>query len=286
MLDPRLLRAFVVIVDSGGFTAAAERLHTTQSTISQQLSRLEEAVGHVLVQRGSRPPRPTEAGERLLCYARRILALHEEAELRLADPMGAIPVRIGLPDDIAVATMSEVFAFFAEQHPEIRLDVTAGLSRDLTRRYRAGEFDVVVVKEQAPAADCIASFPEVIGWFESARITKEWGDPLPLVTFPVGGLYREEMFARLESEQRQWYVSFTGNSLDSVLVAVEVGLGLSLIPVIAASAYDVRPCHAFAVDGPMATSLYAWEAAGAIGVLVELMVRALSERSRGVDAKR
>lgn len=286
MLDPRLLRAFVAIVDAGGFTAASERLHTTQSNISQQLSRLEDAVGHALVQRGSRPPRPTEAGERLLGYARRILALHEEAELRLTDPMGAIPVRIGLPDDIAVSTMSEVFALFAQRHPEIRLDVTAGLSRDLTRRYRAGEFDIVVVKEHAPVADCRASFPEEIGWFESARIKKAWGDPLPLVTFPVGGLYRDEMFARLESERRRWYVAFTGSSLDSVLVAVEVGLGLSLIPVIAAAAYDVRPYPVFAVDGPIETSLYAWETAGAIGVLVELMVGALSQRSMRVAGKR
>ena len=47
MLDPRLLRAFVAIADAGSFTAAAERLHMTQSTMSQQIGRLEEAIEQV-----------------------------------------------------------------------------------------------------------------------------------------------------------------------------------------------------------------------------------------------
>ena len=49
MLDPRLLRAFVAIADAGSFTAAADRLHMTQSTMSQQIARLENAIGRALV---------------------------------------------------------------------------------------------------------------------------------------------------------------------------------------------------------------------------------------------
>ena len=52
------LRTFVTIADSGSFTIAAQRLHMTQSTISQQLGRLEQAVGHMLVDRAARPARP------------------------------------------------------------------------------------------------------------------------------------------------------------------------------------------------------------------------------------
>ncbi|MDC5245071.1 LysR family transcriptional regulator, partial [Acinetobacter baumannii] len=54
MFDPRLLRAFVTIFESGSFTAAADKLHLTQSTISQQLARLEESVGHSLIDRTAR----------------------------------------------------------------------------------------------------------------------------------------------------------------------------------------------------------------------------------------
>ena len=175
MLDPRLLRAFIAIADAGSFTLAAERLNMTQSTISQQLARLEETVGHLLIDRVLRPIRPTTAGERLLGYARRILALQHEAETALGDPAGATPVRIGVPEDVVNSAMAEVFGSFSKRHREIRLDVTAGLSRELTRRYRGGEFDIVIVKEQAAETDCRASFPEALAWFERVPdVDREW----------------------------------------------------------------------------------------------------------------
>src|ERR1700746_2818621 len=79
MLDLDLLRSFVSVVDAGGFTRAGERVHRTQSTGSQQIRRLEEGFGRPLLRRDGKRVRPTEEGERLLSYARRILALAEEA---------------------------------------------------------------------------------------------------------------------------------------------------------------------------------------------------------------
>lgn len=279
MLDARLLRAFTAIVDAGSFTLAAERLNMTQSTISQQLARLEEAVGAALVDRAARPAEPTAAGERLLGYARRIIALQEEAETALGDPAGTSTIRIGVPEDIVSAEMATAFADFARRHREIRLDVAAGLSRDLTRRYRAGEFDIAIVKEAAAAADCRATFPEPMAWFESARAAGAWPNPLPLVTFPPGGLYRETMFARIEQEQLRWYVAFLGSSLHNVLVAVEAGLGLSLLPRSATASYRVRQYAPFGREQPMALSVYAWETTGPVAELVEKMAGVLAVRS-------
>jgi DNA-binding transcriptional LysR family regulator len=278
MLDPRLLRSFVAIVDARSFTLAAEHLHMTQSTISQQLARLEEAVGSVLVDRAARPVEPTAAGERLLGYARRILALLAEAEAVLGDPAGTLSIRIGVPEDIASTAMARVFGDFAHRHREIRLDVTAGLSRDLTRRYRAGEFDVVVVKEPEASPDCRASFPEAMAWFESADAPGNWPNPIPLVTFPPGGLYREAMFERIEREQLRWYVAFTGSSLHNVLAAVAAGLGLSLLPTGAAGGYRLRPYAPFGIEPMMAISLYAWENAGPLAELVDRMAAILAAR--------
>lgn len=278
MLDPRLLRAFVTIADAGSFTQAAERLHMTQSTISQQLARLEDAVGHGLIDRFARPIRPTTAGERLLGYARRILDLQQEAETALGDPAGTTPVRIGVPEDIVNAEMAGVFGDFAKHHREIRLDVTTGLSRDLTRRYRGGEFDIVVVKEGAAEPDCRASFPEAMAWFESADSRSEWPDPMPLVAFPPGGLYRDTMFERIEREQRRWYIAFSGSSLHDVLVGVEAGLGLSLLPRSATVGRRVRPYAPFGVEPSMVVSIYAWETGGLVAELVERMTAVLAAR--------
>src|SRR6476469_6710360 len=99
MLDLELLRSFVSVVDSGGFTRAGERVHRTQSTVSQQIKRLEEDVGQPLLIRSGKDVTPTEAGERLLAYARRLLAIAEEARDALARPDNEGTVRLGVPED-------------------------------------------------------------------------------------------------------------------------------------------------------------------------------------------
>lgn len=283
MLDPRLLRSFVAIVETGHFTRAAERLGMTQSTISQQLGRLEELAGHPLIDRAARPVRPTALGERLLGHARRILQLDAEARSLLRDPAGTAAISIGLPEDLATPTLARGLAGFAARNSRIRLDVVTGLSRDLASRYRQGEFDIVVVKEDRPAPDCRASFPEPLGWFAAPESGVEAGDPLALVTFPVGGLYRETMFRQLEAAGRRWYVAFSGSSLQSVLSAVSAGMGLSLLPLSVTRGQDVRRLSGRDGEGlgevpPMVVSLYAREDQAPIGELVEMVLAVLERR--------
>lgn len=278
MFDPRLLRAFVTIFESGSFTAAADKLHLTQSTISQQLARLEESVGHSLIDRTARPLQLTASGEYLIGYAQRILTLQQEAEAVLKDPAGSIPIRLGLPEDMMSTAMAEVFGLFAQEHRTIRLDVTSGLSRNLTERYRNGELDIVIVKESAASADCYASFPEEMAWFESENAITPLSEPIRLVTFPQSGLYRDEMFETLERERRRWYIAFTGSSLESVLVSVETGLGISLLPVSTTKGRRVRRYKSLGEASPMVVSIYTWEKAGLISQLVDHMTTVLHDR--------
>lgn len=278
MLDPKLLRTFVAIADAASFTIAADRLNSTQSTVSQHLGRLEAAVGQSLIDRSARPLSPTPSGERLLGYARRLLALQDEARTLLADPSGTTTIRIGVPDDVVTRAMSRQFARFAKRHREIRLDVTTGLSRGLTKRFRAGEFDIAIVKEAMADGDARASFSEPLGWFEARDICNDWPDPIPLVTFPPGGLYRDLMIDRIERERRTWYIAFTGNSLGSVLSAIEAGLGVAVLPISTTGTHAVRTSAIFAAEAPLVLSVYAWEVGGATGELVAAMIDVISER--------
>jgi DNA-binding transcriptional LysR family regulator len=278
VLDPRLLRTFVAVVDAASFTMAADHLHSTQSTVSQHLARLEAAVGQALIDRTARPIALTPAGERLIGYARRLLALQAEAQTLLADPAGTTTIRIGVPDDIVTAAMSRQFARFAERHRQIRLDVTTGLSRDLSKRFRAGEFDIVVVKAPLADADACASFAEPLAWFEAANRHDPWPDPVPLVTFPPGGLYRDLMIDRIERDQRRWYIAFTGNSLGSVLSAIEAGLGISVLPISTTAAHAVRASAVFPAEAALLVSIYAWDVQGPTAELVETMIAVLGER--------
>lgn len=278
MLDLRLLRTFVAVADAASFTLAAARLHSTQSTVSQHLARLEGAVGQALIDRNARPVALTPAGERLIGYARRLLSLQAEAQTLLADPAGTAVLRIGVPDDIVTPAMSRQFARFAERHRHIRLDVTTGLSRDLSKRFRAGEFDIAIVKAALPDADARASFPEPLAWFEATNRHDTWPDPIPLITFPPGGLYRDLMIDRIERDKRRWYIAFTGNSLGSVLSAVEAGLGVSVLPISTTAAHAVRPTTMFSPEAALLVSIYAWEVEGPTAELVEAMAGVLAER--------
>ncbi|KQM27373.1 MULTISPECIES: LysR family transcriptional regulator [unclassified Sphingomonas] len=277
MLDPRLLRTFVTVVDCGSFTAAADRLHSTQSTVSQHLARLEAAVGHGLIDRSARPVAPTPAGERMLGHARRMLVLQAEVQALLADPSGTSALRIGVPDDIVTPAFGRLLAQFARRYREMRLDVTTGLSRDLKRRFRGGELDLVVVKEAVTDGDARATFPEPLTWVEASD-SAAWQDPLPLVTFPPGGLYRDLMIDRIEREGRRWYIAFTGNSLGSVLSAIEAGLGVSVLPVGTIGHHAVRASDLFSAEAPLSLAVYAWETGGPTGDLLQSLIAGVADR--------
>src|SRR4030088_2415414 len=119
MLDLELPRSFVSVVDSGGFTRAGERVHRTQSTVSQQIKRLEDDIGQPLLNRTGKSVTPTEAGERLLSYARRLLSLAEEARDVLARPGNEGAVRLGIPEDFAAHPLGKIPGEFFPTRPRL-----------------------------------------------------------------------------------------------------------------------------------------------------------------------
>ncbi|MCW3478630.1 LysR substrate-binding domain-containing protein [Neisseriaceae bacterium JH1-16] len=230
LIDPALLKSFVAVVESGSFTRAGERVHLSQSTVSQQLKRLEEQFGCELVDRNGRYVVATEEGERLLGYARRLLGLMEEAveELREGHEQGE--VRIGVPEDFASDPLTSALAAFVCAYPTIRLEVTSGLSNTLWQQFCAGDYDLVLVKQRPGYALGRAVWPEPLAWFDSRVSPTRERDPLPLVVFPAGGLYRDEMIHSLDSAGRRWRISYCSASLASIRSAVAAGLGVSALP--------------------------------------------------------
>lgn len=229
-LDPVLLHSFVAVVESGSFTRAGERVHLSQSTVSQQIRRLEEQLGCALLDRRGRYVVATEQGQHLLGYARRLLNLMHEAveQIQAGDNPGEL--RIGVAEDFAAERLTPTLAAFAKAHPNIRLEVTSDMSARLWQQYRAGAFELILIKQRRGQAPAQASWPEPLEWFDSARAPTRLQDPLPLVMFPAGGLYRDEMIHALESAGRRWRVSYLSASLASIGAAVADGLGISLLP--------------------------------------------------------
>src|SRR3954463_2320521 len=169
-MDLDLLRSFVAVVETGGFTRAAERIHLTQSTISQQVKRLEESVGHSLLVRERAPGgvQVTEEGEVLLGYARRLLSISAEAEKALRHPAAPKTVRLGVPEDFAGRRLIDLLSGFSKASPHLRLDTVSGWSTELRRLLEAGEIDLALIKREPKDGACLASWTEELVWVESA----------------------------------------------------------------------------------------------------------------------
>jgi DNA-binding transcriptional LysR family regulator len=231
MLDLDLLRSFVSVVDAGGFTRAGERVHRTQSTVSQQIKRLEDALGRPLLHRNGKRVAPTEEGERLLSYARRILALAEEAHQVVAQSAGEGVVRLGLPEDFAASRLAQVLARFARSHQGARLDVRCDLSVRLRDDLDRGELDLILFKRDAGERGGIACWPERLSWIASRRSEPDLRrDPVPLVVFPQGCLYRNRAVHALEAAGRAWYIAYSSPNFHGIQAAVSAGLGVSILP--------------------------------------------------------
>ncbi|WP_425914788.1 LysR family transcriptional regulator [Pseudomonas sp. GWSMS-1] len=230
MLDHLLLRSFVAVADCGNFTRAAERLHLTQSTVSQQIRRLEDNLGCRLLDRSARQILMTAEGEQLCSYARRILALHDEADDVLRNQQSEGVLRLGVPEDFAAERLMPLLADFADTQTSVRLEVSSGLSPELLRQYREGQFDLLLSKQMNPGSDCLAAWPEPLCWVDSRQRPAWPREPLALAVFAPGGLYRQEMIQTLEMQARNWRIGYSSTSQASVCAAVAAGLGISLLP--------------------------------------------------------
>jgi DNA-binding transcriptional LysR family regulator len=231
MLDLDLLRSFVSVVDAGGFTRAGERVHRTQSTVSQQIRRLEESLGRPLLHRNGKHATPTEEGERLLSYARRILALAEEARDVVARPTSDSVVRLGIPEDFAANRLTKVLSKFARSRPGLRLDVRCDLSVKLRSDLERGELDLALMKRDAGGSGAIAVWPEQLHWVTSRGHPIEASDgSVPLAVFPQGCLYRNRAIHSLEAAGRAWHIAYTSPNFAGIRAAVSAGLGISILP--------------------------------------------------------
>ncbi|RDD61547.1 LysR substrate-binding domain-containing protein [Ferruginivarius sediminum] len=228
-LDIELLTTFVTIVDCKGFTRAATRLGRTQSSVSMQLKRLEERLGRRLIDRSARNARPTEEGYVLLEYARRIVDLSEEAELRMLAPRLAGRVRVGLPEWIAHDRLQMLLGRFNRAHPDVHLIVRVGSGMELRNAIAMGELDVALAI-RPPDETGPAVHREPLLWVGARSICPKLQGEVPLALFSDPCPYRDMIIDTLTDAGIAWREVFTSSSMASVRGAVQAGLGISIFP--------------------------------------------------------
>lgn len=229
--DIDLLRTFVAIVDNGGFTRAAERIGRTQSTVSLQIKRLEDGLGHRVFERDGRGLHVTPQGEILATYARQVLRLCDEARSRIMEPDVDGTVRFGTPEDFATLHLPDVLARFARAHPRVALEVNCDFTVNLLDGFSRGEYDLILFKrEPLGPGGGVAVWREALVWAAGPRLVISDAEPLPLVLAPVPDIYRKRALAALDAIARPWHIVYTSPSLAGLQAAVRAGLGLTVLP--------------------------------------------------------
>src|SRR6201987_991296 len=230
MLDFELLRAFVAVAECGGFHRAAERLNLTQSTVSQQIKRLELETKCPLLRRTTRSVALTDDGEMLLGDARRLLQLEEAARHRLAAPRLSGTVRLGVVEEIAGGSLPSALGRFAALHSGVKLEVQIGVSAELIAQLNAGRLDVVFAKRPLGTSRGKLVWREAMVWAAADHFDLDPGAPLPLALYRERSVSREAALAALGSSALTWEIVYTSPSLTGVRAAALAGLAITPLP--------------------------------------------------------
>lgn len=221
-----LLETFVAVAELGSFTGAARMLGIRQSTVSQHVQRLEQRAGRRCIDRTTHRVMLTPDGEVLLAHARAILDGHR----RLQNHLSAAPLRgrlrLGASEDFVLSALPDVLAAFARRHPDVDLELRAGLSDDLYDAFDAGQLDLIFVKRRQGDRRGTSVWQEPIVWVGHPEFPLVQDAPLPLLLYPPPSVTRALALDLLERSGRSWRVAFTSASLTGLSAAARAGIGL------------------------------------------------------------
>jgi DNA-binding transcriptional LysR family regulator len=224
------LRTVVVGTDLGSFARAAVQLGRSQSAVSMHLKKLEQQAGTPLFMRKGRGLVPTEAGEALIAYARRIVALNDEAALSMGAATTAASVRLGLPQDFFDDVMPATLTSFKRHQDNVHVDVRAGENHSIAEEVRSGRLEAAIAffpSGSPPEGETLCELP--MRWLAHAGTAEIISDdPVPLLLFNHPCLFRQATLSALERNQIRWRAALTTPSLPAVWAAVRSGLGIAV----------------------------------------------------------
>lgn len=227
-LDMTALRSFVAVADAGGVTRAASFLNLTQSAVSMQLKRLEEATGIALIDRSARTVSLTAAGEQLLGYARRMLELNDEVYARMTHQAFEGEVVLGVPHDIVYPAIPRVMQRFAAEYPRMRVNLASSYTLRLHKLFDRGECDMILATEDAcgPGGETLVELPLV--WV-GAHGGSAWRQRPLRLAFEHGCIFRQGVLHRLDAAGIPWEMAVESESSRAIEATVSADLAVHTV---------------------------------------------------------
>lgn len=225
-LDLTALRSFVAVADAGGVTRAAGFLNLTQSAVSMQIKRLEEALGIELLDRTGRSVVPTPAGEQLLSYARRMLALNDELWCRLTACDFEGEVTLGVPHDVIHPVIPRVLQSFGAAFPRMQVRLLSANTLDLKEAFSRGAADLILTTEDGceDGGETLAEAPLV--WVGAIGGSAWKQRPLRLA-FSESCIFRTIAIAALERAGIPWEQAVNAVQIHAVEAVISADLAVA-----------------------------------------------------------
>lgn len=227
-LDLTALRSFVAVADSGGVTRAASLLNLTQSAVSMQVKRLEEALDLSLLDRAGRGVKLTVAGEQLLSYARRMLDLNDEVYNRLTDNAFEGEIRLGVPTDIVYPHIPQVLQRFHAEYPRMKVQLHSSLTHILKAQFAAGDADIILTTEDAcdPGGETLKTLP--MTWI-GAPDGQVWRDHPVRLAFEDACIFRQSAQRALDAADIPWEMAVESESTRAIEASVSADLAITAL---------------------------------------------------------
>lgn len=243
-MDLKVLEAFCRIVELKSFSRAAEAVSLTQPTVSAHIKSLEEEVELRLFDRAGRTVTPTQAGELLYGYARRILAIRDEARRALSEHRGGLRghLMIGGSSIPAAYVLPRLAAAFRRKHPAVRITLAVGDSRGVARGVLDGTYEVGAVGakfeegrlsyEHLSDDELVLAVPPTHPWSRRSAVQPVELAGEPLIVREQGSGTRktlEDALAARGVDPGSLQVSLEVTSNEAVRQAVKAGAGLAVV---------------------------------------------------------
>jgi DNA-binding transcriptional LysR family regulator len=227
-LDIDTLRTLAIANELGGYGAAGTRLGRTPSAISLQMKRLQRDVGAPLFRKSGRGVALTEAGEIVLRFAKRILALNDE----LLDTVGGASlrgsVRLGFSQDFADEILPTVLARFSTLYPLVTVELRIDGNAALVDAIENDQLDLALAigHEEKKTAEVVGSLDLV--WIAGTDFLVRAEQALPLVVLGPQCAFRKAAIRALDDAGVSWRLAAVSPSVAGVWAAARGGLGVTM----------------------------------------------------------
>lgn len=241
-LDLTSLRAFVTVVDAGGVTKASGFLNLTQSAVSMQLKRLEEALDVALFDRTTRKLNLTGAGEQMLGYARRMLELNDEVLGRLTATEYEGELIVGVPHDIVYPAIPVVLQRFNTAYPRMRITLLSMGTLNLKAAFARGEADIILTTEETVDAGGETLLERPMVWI-GAEDGSMWKQRPLRLAFEHACIFRGPALTALDAAGISWEMAVETDSIRTVEASVSADLAVHAVIEGTESPYTVMVPH-------------------------------------------